>query len=63
MRLEKPRPQLKVFAMQLKSFLSLLHVPTGGGLLFQPVISFIRPTSMASSICTLPNLMPTIGLG
>lgn len=63
MRLEKPRPQLKVFAMQLKSFLSLLHVPTGGGLLFQPVISFIRPASVVSPICTLPNVMPTIGLG
>lgn len=36
MRLERPRPQLKGFAKQLKSFLSLLSVPTGVGLLFQP---------------------------
>lgn len=36
MRLERPRPQLKGFAKQLKSFSSLLSVPTGVGLLFQP---------------------------
>lgn len=49
MRLKRPRPLVKIPAMELKSSSSLLSVPSGEGLLFQPKLLFHR-----TGVCSKP---------